>query len=164
MNQATGGSVGHADIRLFRQPLLAAPGGGSATPKCRVQLRINKPLDEPTNPIPDGSLDRIEPTSAEESRRCRRTVAAMLLDGVISLGVSPPSLARCTSRRSHHREVHHFCDPPSNPLTVMVRGHGLAAVLAIVAAMGCEDVDAPGGANARFRSLQVGAKGTGSAQ
>src|SRR5271156_3872263 len=103
MNQATGGSVVHPDIRLLRQPLLATPGG-SATPKCRVQLRINKLLDEPTNPIPDGSLDRIEPNSAKQFRRPRRTRVAMLLHGVISLGVSPPSLARCTSRRLHHRE------------------------------------------------------------
>jgi hypothetical protein len=104
MNQATGGSVVHADIRLLRQPLLPIPSDDSATPKCRVQLRINKLLDEPTNPIPDGSLDRIEPTSAKQFRRPRRTVVAMLLHGVISLGVSPPSLARCTSRRLHHRE------------------------------------------------------------
>src|SRR6478736_2085252 len=72
--------------------------------KCRVQFRINKLLDEPTNPIPDGRLDRIEPTGAEEFRRLRRTVVAMLLHGVISLDVSPPSLARCTSRRLHHLE------------------------------------------------------------
>src|SRR6478736_4856806 len=72
--------------------------------KCRVQFRINKLLDEPTNPIPDGRLDRIEPTGAKEFRRLRRTVVAMLLHGVISLDVSPPSLARCTSRRLHHLE------------------------------------------------------------
>ena len=33
-----------------------------------------------------------------------RQVSAILLHGVISIGVSPPSLARCTSRRLHHSE------------------------------------------------------------
>jgi hypothetical protein len=97
MNQATGGSVVHADIRLLRQPLLPTPSDDSAT-KCRVQFRINKLLDEPTNPIPDGRLDRIEPTSAEEFRRLRRTVVVMLVHGIISATARRRSCCGCSAR------------------------------------------------------------------
>src|SRR5690242_2884882 len=89
--------ISGGSVRRFRRHRAAI----ARPTKCRVQLRINKLLDEPTNPIPDCRLDGIEPTGAKEFRRLRRTVVAMLLHGVISLGVSPPSLARCTNRRLH---------------------------------------------------------------
>src|SRR5512133_1277999 len=68
-----------------------------------VQFRFHQFLDKPAHPIPDDHLDRVKPSRAKQRRGLHRRVSAILLHGVISIGgVSPPSLARCTSRRLHH--------------------------------------------------------------
>src|SRR5690348_15086710 len=74
-------------------------------PERAVQFRLHKILDEPPHPIPDHRLDRIKPGRPEKFRRRVRQVSAILRHGVISIGVSPPSLARFTSRRLYHSEI-----------------------------------------------------------
>src|ERR1700760_1232495 len=73
-------------------------------PERAVQFRLHKILDEPPHPISDHRLDRVKPGRPQNLRRRARQVSAILRHGVISIGVSPPSLARFTSRRLHHSE------------------------------------------------------------
>src|SRR5690349_2107074 len=73
-------------------------------PERPVQFRLHKILDEPPHPISDHRVDRIKPGRPQNLRRRARQVSAILHHGVISIGVSPPSLARFTSRRLHHSE------------------------------------------------------------
>src|SRR5207244_1455914 len=107
----TGGWVWHI---CGRRTLIAR------TAKRMVQFGFHEFLDKPAYSTPDDRIDRVKPSRPEELRGLLRRVSAILRHGVISIGVSPPSLARCTCRRLHHPEFPPLLRRHRHPLPLLL--------------------------------------------
>ena len=85
--------------RRLATPAVALP------PQRRRQLLLQHRLDQPADPLPHPSLDRVEPDRPVKHAGFRRS-CVILLHGVISLGASTPSLVVELTRRLRPPNFH----------------------------------------------------------